>query len=262
MRYKVSHVRHVSGFSMMEMMVVMAILLTLMAIILPAFHAARERAKLAICQSNLAQMGRSTQNYASEWFGAYMPFGQFEQNFGRDVIICPRDSEPFELLAAFTLSGVDMPISYGVNREMIAFRMQQARVSPASQVGVYFDGAPAYQENKANKKAKGGADKVNMIHIPPGNNQNPQNILPDDDSVPAHLAHGCLLGALDANGKDVGASSAATFDPRHPIQEGIGNIIFADWHIEFVDTIEEHNFMFPGGGGFPTGGPGNGNGNN
>ncbi|MBI1374603.1 MAG: prepilin-type N-terminal cleavage/methylation domain-containing protein [Phycisphaera sp.] len=256
--YVQPHRRH--GFSMVELLVVCAILVTLMAVILPAFGEARQRAKLAYCQSNLHEMGLATQNYMADAFGAFTPFGQIEATYTRDILVCPNDATPFELRGKFTESGTDLPISYGNNREMLVFHLPQSRVERPAYTCVYFDGEPDYYDNRANTHSK-TLHKVNMIHIPPGNAENPFNISIDDDAVKAHLDHGCFLGQLDTNGIDVGAGSAATFTPRHPVDHGLGNVLFADWHIEFAPQLQEGNFLFPGGGGFPTASSGNGNGN-
>jgi hypothetical protein len=57
--------------------------------------------------------------------------------------------------------------------------------------------------------------KVEMCHIPPGNNNNPQTICISASAVPAHLAHGCSLGACGEIAASCGGSSARIASKNH-----------------------------------------------
>lgn len=50
-------------------------------------------------------------------------------------------------------------------------------------------------------------NKVSVCHIPPGNPANAHTICISANGVPAHLAHGCRLGACEAEADSSGATS-------------------------------------------------------
>jgi len=64
-----------SGFTLVELLVVVAIIGILAAFLLPAFAAAREKARSSTCLSNLHQIGVAVQLYAQDADGRIPPDG-------------------------------------------------------------------------------------------------------------------------------------------------------------------------------------------
>lgn len=62
--------RH-GGFTLIELLVVIAIVAILAAILFPVFASARERGRLATCQSNLRQIGVAISMYTQDYDGCY-----------------------------------------------------------------------------------------------------------------------------------------------------------------------------------------------
>ncbi len=63
--------RRSHGFTLIELLVVIAIIAILAAILFPVFAQAREKARQASCQSNLAQFGKAFQMYIQDYDETY-----------------------------------------------------------------------------------------------------------------------------------------------------------------------------------------------
>src|SRR5437764_1841545 len=56
-----------AAFTLIELLVVIAIIAILAAILFPVFAQAREKARQAVCLSNMKQIGLATTLYAQDW---------------------------------------------------------------------------------------------------------------------------------------------------------------------------------------------------
>ncbi len=63
-----------TGFTLIELLTVILIIALLVAILLPVFSQAREKAKQAHCISNLKQLGQIMQMYAADYDDYILPF--------------------------------------------------------------------------------------------------------------------------------------------------------------------------------------------
>jgi prepilin-type N-terminal cleavage/methylation domain-containing protein len=124
------------GFTIVELLVVITIIGLLMALLIPAVAAARERARLAQCVTNVSQLCKATQTYTMDKGGFYPPYvagpatGAFDANsnpyrgwpfllapFMERADLLPTDELQLDFLVCPSDPPVSntAPLSYGAN---------------------------------------------------------------------------------------------------------------------------------------------------
>ena len=73
--------KKVYGFTLIELLVVVAIIAVLVAILLPALNAAREKTRGVLCQSNLKQIGIARNMYSMDNDGYFLAWRSYPQQY-------------------------------------------------------------------------------------------------------------------------------------------------------------------------------------
>lgn len=89
-----------SGFTLAELLVVLAIVALLVCFLLPALAEARRAGRLALCGSNLHQLGAATQSYGADFHDAIWTFSwKHDRRYSRDEDL-PAQPSDMEAAAA------------------------------------------------------------------------------------------------------------------------------------------------------------------
>ncbi len=147
-----------SGFTLVELLVVIAILAVLAALLMPMLSQARERGRIAVCQSNLKQLGYAFQLYLDAWDDTYpLPYTDtnwtggnnfrppwwtarlmpFVKNVG--VFVCPSNDTFERMLPLLKQNPADehdltIPISYAMNDDAFSGNIVGGDPEDASQL--------------------------------------------------------------------------------------------------------------------------------
>jgi len=235
------------AFTLTEVLVVIALLAMLVAFLLPWAQQAREVTRLAICMNNLHQDGIATHTYIIDNHTAMPSLANLGTAYPRESLLCPRDHLPYEADPDVVGTDAPLPLSYGFNTEYTAFQISYGAIRSPDRRSIAFDGRIPDEEDK--DKGKGNDKKVTICHIPPGNPENAHTLKIGAPAVRAHLAHGDYLGPCigNDNGFQPFAYAQSAFEPRHRIRKGVGNVVFADWHVDTYDNLEPWMFIYPYG---------------
>ncbi len=82
------------AFTLMELMVCVAIIAVLAAILFPVFGAAKERAKVSVCSSNLRQLGAAIILYTQDNSGYLPPYLQMDKLLAKVAECNPEQTIP------------------------------------------------------------------------------------------------------------------------------------------------------------------------
>ncbi|MDH3585114.1 MAG: prepilin-type N-terminal cleavage/methylation domain-containing protein [Phycisphaerae bacterium] len=235
------------AFTLIETLVVVVILAALLGIILPSLRAVREHGRLATCMSNKKQISRMTLGHLARSNRRFPSLADLPSTYEPGVLLCPRDENPF-LIPAGTYPGqaLDLPLSTGLNLEFAVHGIDQRNLTQPAARLVAYDGVMGDEGPIDSTEGDATEKKVTIGHIPPGNTGNVEIISVSASSIKAHLGHGDMLGRIPRDpGFGARAYVQSNFVPRHRVREGVGTAVFADWHVENIEQIEDSMFMRP-----------------
>jgi hypothetical protein len=96
--------------------------------------------------------------------------------------------------------------------------------------------------NVVDVRCGNGLNKVAVCHIPPGNPSNAHTICISENGVPAHLAHGCSLGACAVDTADADSSAQTDVDlvvaPNPMVQDAYVQLVTSEQETVLVTLVD------------------------
>jgi prepilin-type N-terminal cleavage/methylation domain-containing protein/prepilin-type processing-associated H-X9-DG protein len=184
------------GFTLIELLVVIGIIGVLAAIILPALHAAREKARTAKCLGNLHQVALALQQYTND-FDGYLPHEDDAQDNPPDDVRCwYYVIDPY--LETRGLEDVDI---------------NEVKLCP----GV--------------RKSKNTREESYRMNSKLEESEDPRTFpFRSIDTIPLPAATVCIFDGETKGLETKFKGKSENFAKRH---QGGGNILFLDWHVKW-----------------------------
>ncbi len=224
-----SEKRSREGFTLIELLVVIAIIAILAAILFPIFAKARERAHVAVCQSNLKQLGAAFRLYLNDWEETYpfsAPNGGSRPTWRSQirpyvktagVFRCPSDDGPDRVADRFereTGYPEGLPVGYALNAVTLS----------------YFDemngrGEDAVFQAPVDSDMGSGSDLILLAESQIGMTLSPEHLMYADKET----LNEDLQSYLPPYGNVVFA---------HDTRYGRANWLFCDGHVKMLRVVQ------------------------
>jgi prepilin-type processing-associated H-X9-DG protein/prepilin-type N-terminal cleavage/methylation domain-containing protein len=211
-----------NAFTLIELLVVIAIIGLLMGLLFPAFNPVRERARAAVCCSNLRQLGMATKLYLADHDGIYFPYFTTTTNGGR-----------------LWYFGLETPFNPNGAPGARSIDLTQGALYPYYQTVHSIEICPSYDyrspqwRQKFNQITAGYGFNVNLFNRP----------MSAAGNSPARVI--CFADAAQVNTFQAPASSAQpmveefyyvspTERTTHFRHNGRANVLFCDGHVDLL----------------------------
>ena len=222
------------GFTLIELLVVIAIIAILAAMLLPALAKAKEKAKQAICVSNLKQVGISITMYVDD-SGGYYPIDTYVNSAGQSVV-WPKELAaylPQKNISSITSSA--NPVFACPDAVSTFVNMQGTNIETTYSCAGTMQGFSPTSNSNPKKTASGNIRKAAPLVNPPT-----ETILVIEGKQKSSGDNGCQSGTPwnDSSGgayQDLNniVATKTFLDWRHSANNGM-NVLFADTSVHYV----------------------------